>query len=94
MWRLDTYWRMEEKDGGVYIQNESVELSRTVPPILAWFVNPFIKSILRNVLVGLLSNTRNQILKTNTFPKPPDSLDAVWRGVTKTYKTRPVLPYR
>jgi len=31
LWRLDTYWRMAEKNGGVYIQNESVELSRTFP---------------------------------------------------------------
>lgn len=39
MWRLDTYWRVEEKDGGVYVQNESVSLSRTVPAILVACTN-------------------------------------------------------
>ncbi len=70
MWRLNTYWRIEEKDGGVYIQNESVELSRTVPAIIAWFVNPFIKSIPRGILVNLLSVTRKAVIKEAISAKP------------------------
>jgi hypothetical protein len=62
MWRLNSYWRVEEKDGGVYVQNESIALSRGVPPILAWFVNPLMKSIPRNVLFHLLTDTREAVL--------------------------------
>ena len=39
MWRLDTYWRVEEKDGGVYVQNETIALTRRVPAALAWLIN-------------------------------------------------------
>lgn len=62
MWRLYTYWRLEEKDGGVYLQNESVALSRTVPFMLAWMVNPLVKSIPRNVITHLLVDTRKAVL--------------------------------
>ena len=64
MWRLYSYWRLEEKDGGVYVQNESITLTRTVPAMLAWLVNPLLKSIPRDVLSHLLTNTRNAVEKT------------------------------
>jgi hypothetical protein len=66
MWRLDSYWRVEEKDGGVYVQNESVALTRTVPAILAWLVNPLLESIPRGILIHLLQDTRNAVMKTRT----------------------------
>lgn len=68
MWRLYTYWRIEEKDGGVYVQNESVSLSRTVPALLALVVNPLVKSIPRNVLIHLLTDTRNAVEKAEARP--------------------------
>jgi len=64
MWRLYSYWRLEEKDGGVFVQNESITLTRTVPAMLAWLVNPLLKSIPRDVLSHLLTNTRNAVEKT------------------------------
>jgi hypothetical protein len=63
MWRLNSYWRVEEKDGGVYVQNEAIELSRSIPAILAWFVNPLVESIPRNTLTILLNNTRKEVLR-------------------------------
>jgi hypothetical protein len=71
MWRLYTYWRIEEKDGGVYVQNESVSLSRTVPALLAFVVNPLVKSIPRNVLIHLLTDTRNAVEKAEAQPSGP-----------------------
>jgi hypothetical protein len=58
MWRLNSYWRLEEKDGGVYLQNESITLTRTVPVLLAWIVNPLIKSLPRDVLAHMLNDTQ------------------------------------
>lgn len=72
MWRLDSYWRVEEKDGGVYVQNETVALSRTVPAILAWLVNPLLKSVPRTILAHLLTDTRNAV--TNAAFEPPQSV--------------------
>ena len=63
LWRLNDYWRLEEKDGGVYIQVESIALSRDVPPLLAWFVNPLIRRVSRTTLTNLLSNTRKGLLR-------------------------------
>jgi hypothetical protein len=71
MWRFYTYWRIEEKDGGVYVQNESVSLSRTVPALLAFVVNPLVKSIPRNVLMHLLTDTRNAVEKAEAILSGP-----------------------
>jgi hypothetical protein len=75
MWRLYTYWRIEEKDGGVYVQNESVSLTRTVPALLAFVVNPLVKSIPRNVLIHLLTDTRNAVGKAEAKPTVPAVAD-------------------
>ena len=66
MWRLYSYWRIEEKDGGVYIENESITLTRTVPPLLAWLINPLTKSIPRDVLLRTLTNTQEAVMKAMT----------------------------
>jgi hypothetical protein len=63
MWRLNSYWRIEEKDGGVYVQNESITLTRTVPVMLAWIANPLIKSLPRDVLAHMLNDTQDAVRK-------------------------------
>jgi hypothetical protein len=63
LWRLCDYWRFEEKDGGVYIQLESIGLSRGVPAIVAWLINPLLRSIPRGTLSSLLAATRAAIAK-------------------------------
>lgn len=65
LWRLNSYWRFEERDGGVYVQLESIGLSRSVPAIFAWLVNPLLRSIPRGTLSGLLRETRTAVLQTN-----------------------------
>jgi hypothetical protein len=91
MWRLYTYWRIEEKDGGVYVQNESVSLSRTVPALLALVVNPLVKSIPRNVLIHLLTDTRNAVEKAEAKPsahgKEPRRNDRVAVRRAKIYSS-------
>lgn len=69
IWRLYGHWRIEEKDGGVYVQVESVSLSRTIPWAIAWLVNPLIRSIPRNVLSSFLDNTRRAV-ENATEPRP------------------------
>lgn len=58
IWRLYSYWRIEEKDGGVYVQVESVGLSRSIPWVFAWLINPLTRSIPREVVSRLLNATR------------------------------------
>jgi hypothetical protein len=50
LWRLNTYWTYEERDGGLSIQVESVSLSRSIPTGLGWAVRPFVESVPRESL--------------------------------------------
>ncbi len=50
LWRQNTYWSYEERDGGLYIQVESVSLTRSIPAGLGWVVGPFIESVPRESL--------------------------------------------
>jgi hypothetical protein len=61
LWRIYSYWRVEEKDGGVYIQVESLGLSRPVPALFGWFVRPYLRSIPVGYLTRLLNNTRKAV---------------------------------
>jgi hypothetical protein len=50
LWRLNTYWSWEERDGGLYIQIESVSLTRSIPRGFAWLIGPFVESVPRESL--------------------------------------------
>jgi hypothetical protein len=63
MWRLYTYWREEERDGGVYIQCEAVSLSRDIPTGLGWLVKGFVESVPRESLQFTLGKTRAALVK-------------------------------
>lgn len=58
LWRINSYWRFLERDGGVYVQCESVTLSRGIPFGLGWVVGPFVTSIPRESLTFTLETTR------------------------------------
>ena len=68
LWRLNNYWRLEEKDGGVYIQVEAIALSRDVPAIFALFVHPLIRRVSRQTVTNLLSATRRGLVNAGTGP--------------------------
>jgi hypothetical protein len=69
MWRLNLYTRYEEKDGGVYIEIEFLALSRTVPAVFAWLVNPYIRSIPREYLTHYVVTT-GKALGAVSAPEP------------------------
>ena len=50
LWRMNTYWSYEERDSGLYMQVESVSLSRGIPVGLGWAVRPFVESVPRDSL--------------------------------------------
>jgi hypothetical protein len=63
LWRMETWWRMEERDGGVYVQNEAVTLTRDIPTGLGWLIEPFITKIPEETLEFTLRATRNALLR-------------------------------
>jgi hypothetical protein len=62
LWNLNTYWRFEEKDGGVYIQCEALSLTRDIPTGLGWLLRPLVTKIPRDSLNRALGRTREVIL--------------------------------
>jgi hypothetical protein len=63
LWRMETWWRLEERDGGVYVQNEVVTLTRDIPTGLGWLIEPFIVNIPKETLQFTLQTTRTTVLK-------------------------------
>jgi hypothetical protein len=61
LWRMDTWWRVVERDGGVYVQSEVVSLTRDIPTGLAWMVKPFVTSIPQESLEFTMEATRKAV---------------------------------
>ncbi len=62
LWRMETWWRMIEADGGVYVQSEVVSLTRDIPTGLAWMIGPFVTSIPKESLAFTLEATRKAVI--------------------------------
>jgi hypothetical protein len=61
LWRLNTYWSYEERDGGLYMQIETVSLARSIPQGLGWAVRPYVESVPRESLESTLRLTCNAL---------------------------------
>ena len=62
LWRLNTYWRLEQRDGGTYVQLEAISLSRGIPSGLAWLIEPLVNSFPKESLEFTLSRTREALV--------------------------------
>jgi hypothetical protein len=58
LWRLNSFWRFEQRDGGVYVECEAISLTRDVPTGLGWMINPIIRSLPKDSLEATLAETR------------------------------------
>jgi hypothetical protein len=63
LWRMNTYWSYEERDGGLYMQIESISLTRSIPTGLGWAVRPFVESVPRESLEFTLRAACNALRK-------------------------------
>ncbi|HEY2471214.1 MAG TPA: hypothetical protein VGI45_25705 [Terracidiphilus sp.] len=57
LWRLNTYWTYGERDGGLYMQIETISLTRAIPTGLGWAVRPYVESVPRESLEFTLRAT-------------------------------------
>jgi hypothetical protein len=60
LWRLNSYWRYEQAPGGVFIECESISLSRGIPFGLSPIVRPIINRIARESMARTLRATRER----------------------------------
>src|SRR5713101_7130723 len=62
LWGMETWWRMEEKDNGVYVQSEVASLSRDIPAGLGWMIGPFVTAVPKESLTFTLEATKKAVL--------------------------------
>src|SRR5271169_1414661 len=63
LWRMNTYWRFEEKDGGTYVECQAISLTRDIPTGLGWMVGSFVTSVPRESLTSTLTTARAALLQ-------------------------------
>jgi hypothetical protein len=63
LWRLHSYWRFEQKDGGVYVECESISLTRDIPWMASWLIKPFVTEIPKESLQMTMGSTRRALLE-------------------------------
>lgn len=73
LWRLYTYWKFLERDGGTYVQCEAISLTRGIPMGFGWLIRPFVTSIPRESLTFTLETTRKTLAQRVETPRAPSS---------------------
>jgi hypothetical protein len=61
IWRLYSFARYEERDGGVYLEMETLALTRAVPTSLHMLLMPFITRLSRSSLLLSLRQSRDAV---------------------------------
>ena len=69
MWRLNSYWHLEQREGGVVAECWAVSLSRKLPFALRWMLKSLVSSVPRQALRNTLRGTRQA------------AMDKVGRGI-------------
>lgn len=77
IWKLHSIARMEQRDGGVYIEIEAVALSRDIPFAFRLVADPVVRKVSRNSLLTSLQQTEQAVRGHSTVAmKPSTSPDA------------------
>jgi hypothetical protein len=61
LWRLYSYWRFQERDGGVVVECRAMSLTRDVPFGLGWAIEPIIQQLPKESLINTLECTRQAL---------------------------------
>jgi hypothetical protein len=66
VWKLNTFWRFEERDGGTYLECQAISLSRDIPVGLGWMVGSFVSSVPKESLTFTLTTARTALVKKSS----------------------------
>ena len=61
LWRLNSYWRFQEREDGVYVECRAISLTRDVPLGLGWIIEPIIQKLPQESLINTLEATRQAL---------------------------------
>lgn len=57
LWRLNSYWLLEPRREGVYLECRAISLSRDVPVGLGWIIKPMITTVPKESLMETIGST-------------------------------------
>jgi len=63
LWRLQTYWTLDETSEGLWMEVRSITLTRDVPLALGWAVKPLVRDLPRESLEAMLAATKRAVLQ-------------------------------
>lgn len=61
LWRLCSYWKFDEKKGGVFLECRAISLTRDIPLGLGWIIEPIIRKVPQESLIHTLECTRKGV---------------------------------
>lgn len=61
LWAMNSYWRMQQRDGGVYVECEAITLSRSVPFGMGALIDPILRSFAEESLKRTLEAKRRAV---------------------------------
>lgn len=61
LWRLNSYWLIEPRREGLYLECRAISLSRDIPNGLGWIVRPIIATVPRDSLRTTVEEARNAL---------------------------------
>ena len=71
VWRSFVLQRIEERDGGVYVELEIVALSRSIPIEFRWLIKPVTDELPRRIMLETLNDTRTAVQReVQNCPSP------------------------
>ncbi len=62
LWRMDGFWFFEQRDGGVYVEFETISLSRDIPFLMGKVLGPILHGLPAESLRVSLDKTRKAVL--------------------------------
>ncbi len=62
LWRMNSYWRYQQVNGGVIAECESITLSRSVPFVLLPAIRPLINSVAKESMARTLQSLRTRMV--------------------------------
>jgi hypothetical protein len=63
LWKMNSYWRYQQVEGGVIVELESMTLSRSIPLLLQPIARPIINSIARESMERTLQSMRTRLIR-------------------------------
>lgn len=70
VWRMCTITRLEQRDGGVYMEIETMALSRGIPFEFRWLIKPLTERLPRDTVAKTLKDTRDAVAQAKQSGAP------------------------